>query len=147
MPFKTPFNLGPFTVDNKGQISPRTNEPAPGFTFRWSGRTIHARLMPGGEDTMNLSLKARLGRIPSTAGSGSESRMQTFDVLRAMPATLPAGWRIRILPDHQFRLEVERHIDTPTTATALVTQLTCFLIALSPYLETLDEAGVSQNCI
>ena len=94
-----------------------------------------------------MRLQTGLGRIPST-GAGTDDgawRRGSFAVLRLLPRNLPDGWRIRLTPDHQFRLEVQAEVQPPTTATAMVTELTGFLLNLAPYLDALEELGVTPG--
>ena len=88
-----------------------------------------------------LNIQSSLGRIPSTA-SDPETRAACFDMLRALLATFPKAWNVRLLPDHQPQLEVETVVHLPITVTNLVTELTLFVLALSPYLDLLDQAGL-----
>ena len=44
MPFKEPFILGPFSVDAEGRLSLSRQDVSPGFSVRWRGRVVHARL-------------------------------------------------------------------------------------------------------
>jgi hypothetical protein len=64
-------------------------------------------------------------------------------MLRNLLNSLPATWGARILPDHESQLELESVISLPITVTNLVVELTLFLLALSPYLELMDRAGIS----
>lgn len=144
MLFEIPFNLGPYLVDSMGRISPAAGKAPSGFTFRWRERSLHARLKAEGENHMIVALTARLGRVPSTATTPEDAtvRPRTLAVVRALPRSLPEGWRVRLMPDHQFRLEVQTEMQMPTTATALVTELTSFVLRLDPYLDVLDEVGI-----
>jgi hypothetical protein len=143
MPFDVPFDLGPFTVDPSGRISPRKDNAADGFVFRWRGCTVHARLEERAPAHSCLSLEAALGRVPSTANSlDTDQRPRSFAAIRVVPRNLPPHWRLRVLADHRLRLEAEREIGLPITIHALVTDLTCFLLDLGPLLDLLEEAGV-----
>ena len=64
-------------------------------------------------------------------------------LLRALLASLPATWSVRLLPDHQPQIEVETMVSLPITVTTLVTELASFLLLLSPYLDLLDQMGVT----
>jgi hypothetical protein len=55
---------------------------------------------------------------------------------------MPEAWSMRLLPDHQPRLEVDTIVNLPITVTNLMIQLTLFLLVLSPYLDLMDKAGV-----
>lgn len=143
MPFDAPFNLGPFAVDAAGRLSPRGGIPErSGFILAWRGRSVHAHLSEA-EPGNRLVLEVALGRIPSTAQEvTADQRPRSFAALRALPGALPTGWRLRLMPDHRLRLEAELLIELPITVTLLLTELTCFLLALAPFLDLLDEVGV-----
>jgi hypothetical protein len=142
MPFKEPFVLGPFSVDAEGRLSLVRQEVSPGFGVRWRGRIVHARLVQNDRLDGHLYIQASLGRIPSTA-SNPAVRAACFAMLRNLLKAIPADWTVRLLPDHQPQLEVETMITLPITVTNLVTELSMFLLVLSPYLDLMDEAGVS----
>jgi hypothetical protein len=141
MPFKGPFKLGPFSVDEAGRLSPERRDVAPGFSVRWRGRVVHARLMQSVANDGHLHLQSSLGRIPSTA-SDPMARAACITMLRPLLNALPKDWSVRLLPDHQPQLEVETVVNLPITVTNLVTELTSFLLLLSPYLDLMDQAGV-----
>jgi hypothetical protein len=48
-----------------------------------------------------------------------------------------------LLADHRIWLETETPIGVPITATGLLTELTRFTLELAPYLELMDEAGLT----
>ena len=142
MPFKESFVLGPFCVDAGGRLSPAHEHVSPGFSVRWRGRLVHARLDQGIGRDGRLHLRSSLGRIPSTA-SDPVTRAGCFTMLRSLLCALPEAWGARLLPDHQPQLEVEFTVALPITVTNLVVELTLFLLLLSPYLDLMDRAGVS----
>ena len=141
MPFKEPFILGPFSVDAEGRLSPAREGVSPGFSVRWRGRVVHARLEQSIGHDGRLHVRSSLGRIPSTA-SDPVTRVGCFTMLRSLLSALPSAWSARLLPDHQPQLEVETIVALPITVTNLVVELTLFLIVLSPYLDLMDRAGV-----
>ncbi|MBN8875233.1 MAG: hypothetical protein J0H67_20545 [Rhodospirillales bacterium] len=143
MPFDAPFNLGPFAVDASGRLAPRNGTAeSPGFLLSWRGRSVHAHLQDA-EGASRLVLEVALGRIPSTAGERTlDQRPRSFATLRVLPTGLPEGWRLHLTPDHRLRLKAERLIELPITVTLLVTELTCFLLTLAPFLDLLDEVGM-----
>ena len=142
MPFKEPFILGPFSVDAEGRLSPARQSVSPGFSVRWRGRVVHACLGQADGRAGHLNIRSSLGRIPSSA-SDPATRVACFTMLRSLLGALPRDWVARLLPDHQPVLEVESTVTLPITVTNLVVELTIFLLALSPYLDLMDEAGVS----
>jgi hypothetical protein len=142
MAFKESFTLGPFSVDAEGRLSPARQGVSPGFSVRWRGRVVHARLDQYAGDDGRLHIRSGLGRIPSTA-SDPVARVGCLAMLRNLLGALPPAWSARLLPDHQPELEVETFVALPITVTNLVTELTMFLIVLSPYLDLMDRAGVT----
>lgn len=141
MPFKEPFILGPFSVNSEGRLSPAHQAISPGFSVRWRGRVVHARLGQPDGSNGHLRLRSSLGRIPSSA-SDPATREACFAMLRSLLGALPHNWAARLLPDHQPQLEVETIVSLPITVTNLVAELTLFLLALSPYLDLMDQAGL-----
>lgn len=142
MPFASPFELGPFAVDPEGRLTPRDPEARPSFNVQWRGRNVRAYVHPDA-DQGKLILHAHLGRVPSTAGSpGTTVRQLSFALVRGLAGAAPRGWRIGLRPDHQLLLRATSAIPLPITAVALVTEITAFLLALSPYLDLLDETGI-----
>lgn len=146
MPFVAPFKLGPFTVDAEGRLSPRQPGAAPAFLFRCHGRVVRSRLAQFGAAETGLVLQAEvaLGWVPSTAGVNDETeRRRSFALVHWLTRVVPAGWRVRLSPDHRVWLEAETPIGLPITAAALVTRIACFALDLAPYLDLLDETGVT----
>jgi hypothetical protein len=62
-----------------------------------------------------------------------------------MPAELPDGWRLCLLPDHRLRLEAAQNLPAPITATGLVSALVGFALALDLYLDRLEAAGLGSG--
>jgi hypothetical protein len=145
MPFKEPFHIGPFEVDRSGGISLKEQHEITSFVVSWRGCSVLAKLREGDEGDAHLRLEAALGRIPSTAGEQDTVRSRCFAILRALPGALPDGWQLRLLPDHRMRLETSQTVALPITVTDLVARLTCFLLALDPYLDLLQEAGITRS--
>lgn len=151
----TTLTLGPFRVDAAGTLEAMASDPVPGFTCRWRDRLVHARLLPGnpsadhvppgGRGEWRLHLQTPLARVPSSAGAPDAARrLSSFNLLRGLPATLPQGWRVGLAADHQVMLEVERYVPHPLTATSLVNEMTLFLLTLAPYLDVLEETGMTR---
>ena len=141
MPFKEPFVLGPFSIDREGRLSPLTQDVSPGFSVRWRGRVVHAQ-MTRHDGGGSLFIHSSLGRIPSTA-TDPAIRTACLAVLKGLAGALPDGWTMRMTPDHQPQFAAEMAVGFPITVTDLVTELSSFLVDLSPYLDVLDQAGVS----
>jgi hypothetical protein len=138
------LTLGPFRVRADGALEAIVVDPVPKFTCRWRRRTVHAKLLPGDDVDWCLRLRAPLARVPSSVGGPAAARRPpSFALLRDLPASLPEGWRIGLAADHRVILEAERRASLPMTATALVTEITCFLLELAPYLDVLDETGLT----
>lgn len=141
MPFNGSFTLGPFSVDTEGRLSPARQDVSPGFSVTWRGRIVHARLMQTDGRDGHVYIQSSIGRIPSSA-SDPATRALCFTMLRSALSAMPDAWTVRLLPDHQPRLEVETVVNLPITITNLVTELALFLLVLSPYLDLMDAAGV-----
>jgi len=138
-----PLTLGPFHVGAGGALEPMSADAAPKFTCRWRNRTVHIRMLPSDQSDWRLEMRAPLTRMPSSArASEAARRLASFALLRDLPATMPDGWRIGLAADHRVVLEAERRARLPLTATSLIGEITLFLMALSPYLDVLDEAGL-----
>jgi hypothetical protein len=136
MSSQPPLILGPFAVDAEGRLAPARDDCSPGFSVRWRGRVVHARLADG-----SLAMETVLGRVASSARDVT-ARTDGLKALRAMTRTLPAGWRLTLMADHRPRLETAAVLPMPVTVTRLVTELTAFLLELSPWLDWMDEVGV-----
>jgi hypothetical protein len=144
MPFDAPFKLGPFTVDAEGRLSPLSPEAPPAVLFRWRDRVMRAGLVREDGSGDKLVLQATLGRVASTAGTRDETlRPRSFALVHWLADAMPAEWRLSLTADHRVRLVTETAIALPITATALLSELTLFLLALAPYLDLLDEVGLS----
>lgn len=144
MPLALPSSLGPFSVDPQGRIAPRPGEGLPRLLFAWRDRKLSAQLVCG-DGGGSLIVSAWLGRVPSSADTQvSGRRVTSFAALRALLDTLPADWRVRLLPDHQVCLDAEVSVSWPASAVELMAALTRFLLALAPYLDLLDEDAVLE---
>ncbi len=139
--------IGPFKLDAQGLLTPATVDSFPGFKVRWRERTVHARMVKDTDTATvgRLEFSGILGRVPSTAKSPPhlKQRDSALSVLRTLPALMPPGWAINLSPDHSVILVITTPLDLPTSAVSLITKVTLFLLALSPYLNVLDEEGVS----
>lgn len=145
MPFDTPFMLGPFAVDAEGRLAPRDPEAMPAFLVRWRGRVVRARLRQAGPHRGRLVLSSVLGRVPST-GTAADAvpRANSFVAIRWVTRQVPDAWQLGLLPDHRLLLQAEAETALPITASALLTELTGFLLRLAPYLELLEEVGLAR---
>jgi hypothetical protein len=146
MPFDTPFKFGPFSVDAGGRLTLEDPRSGPSFRFRWQGRLIHARLDRSDAATGRLTLRVGVARVRSTAGTPNPAlRSRSFALLRWLTGTLPPEWRAALLADHRFRLETDVVIGLPITAVGLISELTRFALELAPYLELMDEMGLTAT--
>ena len=132
------FPHGPFLVQPDGEMLPQGH---PALRFAWRGRPCEVRIGGG-----RLSLSVVAGAVPYTAERAAD-RPAVFALIGALPAELPAGWRLRLLPDHCLRLETDQALPAPTTATALVAAMVRFALALDLYLDRLEFAGVAAGSV
>jgi hypothetical protein len=146
MPFDAPFRLGPFSVDAEGQLTPIDPAKGPSFHFSWHGRSVRARFDRLAQGEGRLTLQVALARVQSTASSGDESlRPRCFAVLHWLERIVPSTWRVALLADHRIWLQVETPVGAKMTATGLLTELTHFALELTPYLELMDEVGLTGS--
>ncbi|MGG5823120.1 hypothetical protein [Falsiroseomonas sp. HW251] len=129
-----PFPHGAFLVEPDGGLHPRGR---PALRFAWRGRGCEAVVTP-----RRVRLSAAAGAVPYTA-ERPEARPGAFALIRSLRRDLPTGWRLRLLPDHALRLEAECDLPEPGRAVALVSALVGFALALDPYLDRLESAGVA----
>lgn len=130
------FPHGPFLVQPDGEMLPQGH---PALRFAWRGRPCDARITEG-----RLRLSAAAGAVPYTAERPAD-RPGVFALIISLPAELPAGWRLRLLPDHRLRLETDQAMPTPITATVLVAAMVRFALALDGYLDRLELAGATAG--
>lgn len=131
-----PLTLGPFAVARDGLLQPLDPTAPPALHFAWRGRPCAARVTGSA-----VELASCAARIPSSAEPGAD-REHAFATLAALPPQLPVGWKVKLLPDHQIRLEAATTLQSPPTATSLIAALVRFALALDPYLDQLEDAGV-----
>ncbi len=129
-----PFPHGAFLVQPDGTLHPHGS---PALRFAWRGRPCEARIGTG-----RVALSVLAGAVPYTAERPAERSGALAEVTR-LPSALPAGWRLRLLPDHRIRLEAERPLPEPPQAAALVTAMVACALALDPYLDRLEAAGAA----
>lgn len=140
MPLHAPFTLGPFLVDADGRVTQRLPDQPPAFVVRWRGRSVRAQMLGINGTEGKLTMQTVLGRVPSSVTAFGE-RPRSFALLRGLRRGLPGPWTLRLLADHRAVLEAETAITLPSTAVGLVTEVTRFLMSMSPYLDLMDEAG------
>jgi hypothetical protein len=132
----TPIPLGPFLVQESGHLELRRPDDAPSFTFMWRTRRFSVRIR---RDRMSFSVP--IGRLPSTSAGGGR-REAAMGLLRALGRNLPAGWRMRLLPDHRIQIDLEQYMALPTYATALMTPVVSLVLRTAPLLDFMDECGL-----
>lgn len=137
-PATPPLTHGPFLVDQEGGLTPLRR---PALRFAWRGRGCEASFEEG-----QIRIAAQAGRVPSTAERAAD-RPGAFALLGSLPADLPQGWRLFLLPDHRVRLEALKPVAGPATATQLVGAMVGFALALDPYLDRLESAGVAGAAV
>jgi hypothetical protein len=134
--FTAPIPIGPFLVEEDGQIRLRQPDREPAFTFRWRNTGFNVLLSQG-----KLSLGAQAGRVPSTA-DGANSREAALRLLRALPPALPREIRLRLLPDYRVQLTTEMALAWPTSVASLISPLIAMLRHMAPVLDILEEGGL-----
>ena len=134
-----PLILGPFAVARDGALQPRQPAEPPALRFCWRGRRCEAAVAADG-----VRPAAIAGRIPSTAEAGAD-RASAFEMVAALPRTLPPGWRLQLLPDHRIRLEAAADTAPAPTATSLIAAMVRFALAMDPYLDRLDAASAGPS--
>lgn len=132
------LTLGPFAILPDGALAPREAGARPALRFAWRGRPCQAEVA---EDRVRIAAIA--ARIPSTAEPGAD-RPGALAALRGLRGSLPAGWRLRLLPDHRISLESDARFGAPPTAVGLIAALVRFALDLDPYLERLEAAGAAS---
>jgi len=131
------IELGRFAVAPDGGLTPRPPPETPALRFAWRGRPCAAQF-----DLGCIHLMADAARIPSTADRPFD-RPRAFAAVAGLPDNLPDGWRARLMPDHRVRIEVEAPMECPANATALVTAMVRFALALDPFLDALEAEGAA----
>ena len=71
-------------------------------------------------------------------------RPRSFALLHWLGRVAPQAWHVRLSADHRVWLEADTPIAMPITAAALITEITRFLLELTPYLDLLDETGLTN---
>jgi hypothetical protein len=133
----SPMPLGPFLVEDGGRLAFRSQETEPAFSFQWRNRWFQVRLAE-----KRLRFAVPVGRVPSTA-SGAGRREAGLALFRILPAALPQGWTLRLLPDHRVQLETEQPMAWPATVAALMTPVFALLMQAAPLLDLMDETGLA----
>jgi len=152
MSLDTPFRLGPFIVDQHGRMEPGDPGHFPVFNLSWRGVQVRAHLDPGDPAGASgrLAFSTIVGRVPSTAGGGTAAgnaarRAEAFELVRGLMRVVAAEWRVSLLADHRIAVEARRELALPASAVDLLTQVTCFLLDLAPYLDLLDEVELTGD--
>ncbi|WP_270933744.1 hypothetical protein [Falsiroseomonas oryzae] len=127
---------GPFLITAEGELHPQR---VPALRFAWRGRNCEARLADG-----TVRLSAGGGAVPYTAERQQDRAAALAEVGR-LRADLASGWRLRVMPDLRLWLEADAPCPDPVTATGLVAAMVGFVLALDPYLDRLEAAGVPAS--
>lgn len=141
-------SLGSFSVDELGRISLGQGETG-GFGFRWRGRPVALEVSgaaagQGGASRCRVRITAQAGRVPSSA-LAAERRPDALQLARLLGNALPEGWRVRLLADHRLEIEAEESLPFPALVGELMVPATRFAIRLGPYLDVLDEHGMTTT--
>ncbi len=148
MPFGAPYRLGPFLVDREGGVMPPADRSA-NFSASWRGCAVRAELRAAEVDeagtggAVALTLRAAVGRVPSSASAGTATREAALELLRGMAGTAPPGCAVGLTADHRVILSAERRLDLPVTARVLVAATAGFLLQAAPYRDLAAEAGAA----
>jgi hypothetical protein len=135
IPLSMPF--GPFLITDGGRLSFRAPNTEARFTFSWRKRSF-AIVLQGG----HLGCAVPVGRLPSTSG-GVARRDAAMRLLRALGQHTPAGWHLRLLPDHRVQLHTQQDLTWPNTAAALITPIFGLVMQTAPVIDLLEEAGLA----
>jgi hypothetical protein len=133
----SPIPLGPFLVEDGGKLTFRRRDTDPAFSFQWRGRRFAVRLVD-----QRLIFAVPVGRVPSTS-LGAARREAGLALLKALPAALPPGWSLRLLPDHRVQLETDQAMAWPATVGALLAPVIELVMGAAPVLDLMDEAGLA----
>jgi hypothetical protein len=128
------LRLNGIAVMQDGAVAPDLSA-RPTLRFAWRGRGCTAELAPEG-----LLLTSWAARVPSSA-LAAERRAAVLAALPDIAKRLPAGWRLRLTPDHRILVQAGSPGAYPTPVVALLTQLVRFALALDPLCDALDAAG------
>ena len=146
MPLDVPFKLGRFLVGEDGRLFPDPAATAPVLHFSWHGLPVRVELTAGDAEggDGSLALTAMIGRVPSTAG-GQGLRAGALAQVAQLRGAMQPGWRAKLLPDHCVSIATSRTLALPASAADLLTEVTCFLLGLAPYLDVLagPDAGLA----
>ena len=142
--------FGSFSVDDLGRVSLAIGTVG-GFMFQWRGRPVSLSisapepqgLPDGGQALCEVSITARVGRVPSTAMT-PDLRPEAFQLAVALRSLLPAGWSVRLLADHVLELRAEELLPLPARVGELLIPATRFTLAMAPYLDLLEESGMGM---
>ena len=82
----------------------------------------------------------------STASTPDETlRPRSFALVRWLSRWMPPTWRVALQADHRVALETSLPIGLPITAAGLITEISRFTLDLAPYLELMDEIGLTLS--
>lgn len=128
------LRLNGIAVMQDGAVAPDL-PVRPALRFAWRGRGCTAELAADG-----LLLTSWAARVPSSA-LAAERRAAVLAALPEIAERLPAGWRLRLAPDHRILVQAASPGAYPTPMVALLSDLVRFALALDPLCDALDAAG------
>lgn len=138
-------SVGEFDVDEDGRLSPRAPAAELGMRFSWRGRPVSTALRTTDDGSVGIMrLCTQAGRVPSTA-TAAAARPDAFDLLRCLPALLPEHWTVSLAADHSLRLQTEMRVSMPASASDLLIPAVQFCLAISPYLDLLEENAMGMQ--
>lgn len=151
MPSALRTMFGPFALARNGRFAPADPGAPPAFTIVWRKRLVTVEIgdrlaSPGEPGT--LVLEVALGQVPSTgvremADARLMLRAKLLSAMRVIPAFLPDGWSLRLMPDHTVLLRASRAIEFPVSISELLSEVALFVLALDPYLDVVEEEGLA----
>ena len=132
-------NVGAFDVDETGRLSSQLPAAKLGMNFSWRGRPVSTALRTIENGSVGImELRTQAGRVPSSAIAAA-ARPDAFGLLRCLPALLPEHWGVTLTADHSLQLHTEMRVNMPASAGDLLVPAVQFCLAVSPYLDLLEE--------
>ncbi len=138
-------SVGAFDIDESGRLSPHAPAAKLGMRFSWRGRPVSTALRTTDDGSVGVMLlRAQAGRVPSTAIAAA-ARPDAFDLLRCLPTLLPEHWTVSLAADHSLQLQTEMRVAMPASASDLLIPAVQFCLAVSPYLDLLEENAMGMQ--
>lgn len=138
-------SVGAFDVDETGRLSPHLPTAKLGMKFSWRGRPVSTALRTTDDGSVGIMLlRAQAGRVPSSALAAA-ARPDAFELIRCLPALLPEHWTLTVAPDHSLQLQTEMQVAMPASVSDLLVPAVRFCLAVSPYLDLLEENAMGMR--